>query len=92
MTLCSKIQIFLYGCSPTKVINYFLSLFHTCFSYLNHKMPWKRLFQVCTVIQPLLHHEEPKLTEYVFRVFLICQIATVVVSDYIIADLASDEK
>lgn len=55
-------------------------------------MPWKRLFQVCTVTQPLLHHEEPKLTEYVLRVFLICQIATVVVSDYIIDDLASDAK
>ena len=29
----------------------------------------KRLFQVCTVTQPLLHNEDPKLTEYVSRVF-----------------------
>lgn len=45
----------------------FLSSFHTCL--FESQNPLKRLFQVCTVTQPLLHHEDPKLTEYVSRVF-----------------------
>ena len=44
------------------------------------------------IVQPLLHHEEPRFTEYVSRIFLICQIATNSCYDYIIADLASDAK
>ena len=53
-------------------------------------MPWKRLFQVCTVTQPLLHHEEPKLTEYVFRVFFDLS-NRYGCCDYIVADLTRNE-
>lgn len=67
----------------------FLSSFHTCL--FESQNPLKRLFQVCTVTQPLLHNEDPKLTEYVSRVFLICQIATIFY-DYVVADLVSDAK